>query len=259
MKKHIWTLALLIILTGYAGSPVLGQTRTINVDPIADDNPAGGCTLREAIDLANAEAVAGMAANGCMVVETAGGFEYVINLPAYTYTLTRASSDTPFGNVSGDLDIVNFFPNPPSVTINGIDATKTIIDGGAIDRIIDIAFSFGGSAVTINGVTITNGSVPNYGDGGGIYMRGGTMILNNSTVSGNAASRGGGIYNHAGNVVVLNNSTVSGNLALSFGGGFQNYGTLVVNNSTVSGNIANSNTGGISNVGGTVRLTHSVP
>ena len=83
------------------------------------------------------------------------------------------------------------------------------------------------------------------------------MILNNSTVSGNAASRGGGIYNHAGNVVVLNNSTVSGNLALSFGGGFQNYGTLVVNNSTVSGNIANSNTGGISNVGGTVRLTHS--
>jgi hypothetical protein len=55
-------------------------------------------------------------------------------------------------------------------------------------------------------------------------------MLMDSTVSGNTAGEGGGIYN-AG-TFMLTNSTVSGNT----GGGIYNDGTLTLTNSTVSGN-----------------------
>jgi hypothetical protein len=75
--------------------------------------------------------------------------------------------------------------------------------------------------------------------------------LNNTTVSGNRASDGGGIY--ATGRVILNNSTVSDNTGrgISFGGP----GTLVLNNSSVSGNIADS-AGGIF-AGGNITLNNS--
>jgi hypothetical protein len=51
--------------------------------------------------------------------------------------------------------------------------------------------------------------------GGGIFQSGATLILTNSTVSGNAASQGGGIYSDGSGPVTLTNSTVSGNSAVS--------------------------------------------
>jgi hypothetical protein len=86
--------------------------------------------------------------------------------------------------------------------------------------------------------------------------------LTNSTVSGNSALVGGGIFN-SGNLT-LANSTVSGNSDLDTsaldnsglsigGGGIFNRGTLNLINSTVADNSANYG-GGISNVGGTITL-----
>jgi len=84
---------------------------------------------------------------------------------------------------------------------------------------------------------------------GGIYNFGGTLTLNNSTVSGNTASHVAGIWGAWGGTVTLNNSTVSGNIAWNNIAGGILYecgaGTLTLNNSTVSGNSAVSYGGGI--------------
>ncbi len=72
----------------------------------------------------------------------------------------------------------------------------------------------------------------------------GTLTLNNSTVSGNSAPNGdaGGIYNRG--TLTLSNSTVSGNSAPNGVGGILNGGTLTLSNSTVSGNSAPNGVGG---------------
>ena len=62
------------------------------------------------------------------------------------------------------------------------------------------------------------------------------MTVQNSTLSGNSATYGGGIFEYGGTVTV-ENSTLSGNSAL-IGGGIHNDGTVTVQNSTISGNSA---------------------
>ena len=129
---RLLSMAVLMAVLALMVTPVpeayAATTRTIDVDNIADDDPGGGCTLREAIDVANAGLGAGPAPNGCTVTESGAGtpFTYELNLPSYTYTLTGAAGDD--GNTSGDLDIV------ASMTINGAGAGSTIIDGGGIDQ-----------------------------------------------------------------------------------------------------------------------------
>jgi hypothetical protein len=69
---------------------------------------------------------------------------------------------------------------------------------------------------------VANGANATFGEGGGgIYNRGGTLTVSNSTLSGNSAGdEGGGILLSSGTVTV-SNSTLSGNSA-SFGGGIRN-------------------------------------
>src|SRR5262245_30189794 len=66
--------------------------------------------------------------------------------------------------------------------------------------------------------------------GGGLFNRGRIIVLVNSEVSGNKASRGGGIFNSGirPSVVVLEGSTVSKNNADSSSGGIHNEGTLII-------------------------------
>ena len=82
--------------------------------------------------------------------------------------------------------------------------------------------------------------------GGGLYNDG-TMTLTDSTVSGNSAFSGGGLYSDG--TMTLTDSTVSGNSADS-GGGLYNDGTMTLTDSTVSGNSADSG-GGLYNDGTT--------
>src|SRR5213076_119156 len=87
--------------------------------------------------------------------------------------------------------------------------------------------------------------------GGGIYNYGihgsATLTINNSTISGNRAFQGGGLFNDGGvtgsiAVVTINNSTFSGNYADQFAGAIMNEGNeggqaqVVVTNSTFAGN-----------------------
>jgi hypothetical protein len=107
-----------------------------------------------------------------------------------------------------------------------------------------------GSSVYIYNSTVSGNS------GGGIVNNRGSVIIENSTISGNYESdRGGGIRNYLGSIEIYN-STVSGNSATLEGGGIRNRGELLLVNSTISGNTVNGNGGGIWNSEGAT-LIHS--
>jgi hypothetical protein len=127
--------------------------------------------------------------------------------------------------------------------------------------------SKGGGIYNSNGkVTLINSLITGNSGYGGVYneratlaptsSEEGTLTLINSTVSNN---NGGGIVNYNGSVI-LTNSTVSGNSASDSGGGiFNNGGTLMFTNSTISDNTAstysNLGGGGIATSGGLAYIT----
>ncbi len=86
----------------------------------------------------------------------------------------------------------------------------------------------------------------NYGGiaGGGISGQKGVIKLSNSTLSGNSASHGGGIWSQGD--ITLTNSTLAGNSASYDGGGiYVEGGSVTLTNSTISANGAVTSGGGI--------------
>ena len=94
-----------------------------------------------------------------------------IIVPAGTYGLT-----------SGPLQIT------AGVSITGAGAATTIIDGGGIDGVFHISIpDVPTESVEISGLTITNGAAT---QGGGIYIRFGTVMVTDSIITRNSASFG---------------------------------------------------------------------
>ncbi|MBK8023210.1 MAG: hypothetical protein IPK19_17730 [Chloroflexi bacterium] len=144
-----------------------------------------------------------------------------------------------------------------NLTIDGPGSDLATMSGGGLFRVFMVE---AGIDVAIQEVTISGGNACyEEGDGwcdegGGIYNAG-TLRVANSTISGNSAETGGGIFNYHGTLTVAN-STFSGNSA-EFGGGiFNDYGTLTVTNSTISGNSAEYG-GGIYNHHGALTIVNS--
>jgi hypothetical protein len=190
----------------------------------------------------------------------------VVQVPGGTYVLGL-----------GQLNVAN-------AIIQGAGAGTTIIQAGLNNRAIQIT----GSA-TITGVTITGGlngfsgagiqvgtnqvtmtlqlsesevtgnasNTASNGFGGGIFVDGlATLVMTNTTVSGNrvrggdGTGAGAGIYVNGGGRAELRNSTVSGNVAEvgsspGLGGGvaLEDASTLVMVNVTVAANSAGSGGG----------------
>ncbi len=239
------TLALLAAMTHIAAPAQVAHAatiRTIEVDNVDDDKPDDGCTLREAIDLANKDVGAGKHSNGCSVVEKVEinptPTVYVINLPSYTYTLSGATGDDV--NASGDLDIEAY------VSIVG---NETTISGGGIDRVFHInPTGTDDVRVSISGVTIRDGD-PGDSDGGGIYNDNGRVQITDSMLTNNEARLGGGILSVDG-TLVIHSSTVFSNTSSYIGGGIVVYvsdgaWTAELYDSTVSDNYAEYSSGGI--------------
>jgi hypothetical protein len=158
--------------------------------------------------------------------------------------------------ISGDNTHRLFTSGSPTFSLynltltNGNAATEIDVKGGAI-------YQFGGT-LNINNVVINNSSAvtqnPNdLGQGGAIYNGPyGTVNVVNSTISGNTANGGGGLYNH--NIMTIVNSTISGNSSIGGsvgGGGLFNEleGRMTVVNSTLSNNITNGLGGGLHSYG----------
>jgi hypothetical protein len=118
---------------------------------------------------------------------------------------------------------------------------NTALKGGGLTNCRHSTTTLTDSALTGN--TASEG-------GGGIENNGGTVTVIYSTLSGNHAFDGGGIDNNAGQNdahLTVNDSTLTGNVASRYGGGIDNYnGAVTVTNSTLSGNSARAG-GGIYN------------
>jgi hypothetical protein len=196
-----------------------------------------------------------------------------------TYTVTNTSDSGPGSlrdaiaqaNTAAGADTINFsvsgtitlgsqlnLTDTALTTINGAN-TVTISGNNAI-----CVFQVNaGATAELNGLRITGGNATTgFIDGGGIFNQG-TVTVNNSTFSGNAARYGGAIVNYDGTLTV-NNSTFSGNSASAGGGAIGNtsiVGTalLIVTNSTFSGNSTTGDGGAINqdalNGDGTASLT----
>jgi hypothetical protein len=136
----------------------------------------------------------------------------------------------------GNMTIVNSIVNNNQALIVGVFPPN----GGGISN--------DGGTLTIQNTTISENSVAASGWGGGVSNTGSLTAIS-STIRGNTASAGGGI---AGGGATIINCTINGNSAVFEGGGIFGGGTI--SNSTISGNrtlVGHSRGGGFSG-GGTI-------
>ena len=225
---------------------------TVNIDPppviivndTADNLTADGyCTLREAIQAANT----GGPVDGCIAQSYT-----TISIPPGTYTLALAGAGKD-ANASGDLDIT-----AASLTIQGSGAGSTILDGGAIDRVLHI---MGGGTVAIYDLTLTNGNVN--GEGGGLFVDASTVTVKDCTIEANQTTgtplhHGGAIFNNQGTLTVRN-TTLSGNQAsgadAQAGAIHNNDGTVTLEGCALIGNSASNHGGALVNQGTAPQMT----
>lgn len=202
-------------------SHALAAGTTWTVQSTTDDDgtvpclvPADTCvTLRDAINQASADS------------------GDTISLGSGTYTLSMCSGTPP---AAGALEISS------SMTITGQGSAQTTISGGACASARAIAATWNDSlmfacnsvAVTVDGVTLTNGDASNAGPSdsatGGAINMGGTSfcdpvnpaltLADVDVLSNSSENDGGGIYS-AGADLSLTNVTFSGNTARNGSGG----------------------------------------
>ncbi|MBX7104101.1 MAG: hypothetical protein K1X57_08460 [Gemmataceae bacterium] len=115
-----------------------------------------------------------------------------------------------------------------NVTISDLTLTGGRDSGGAIIR-------SGNGTLTLNSMAITGNTVVP-GAGSPISVIGGSVVVNDSTLTGNSGAFGGTIGVYPAGSLVLNRTTVSGNTAQFRGGGIYVMGTVSIANSTISGN-----------------------
>ncbi|MEP7341449.1 MAG: choice-of-anchor Q domain-containing protein [Acidobacteriota bacterium] len=219
-------------------------TVTITVNSLADTATAGDgqCTLREAINNANAAA------------QTTGG-----DCAAGALSNTINFSVTGTINLTGGLPSIN-----SNVTINGPGPGLLTVrrSTGEDYSVFTLNTINNGSAASIVGLTITNGrgGVSNHGSltiancaisgnsGSGVSSTLGSLVITNSTISGNTSSFGGGLHLDS-TQTTLTNCTISGNTATAFGGGgiyhSGSFGSQILSliNCTITGNVDSSGDG----------------
>ncbi|NEO55449.1 MAG: DUF4347 domain-containing protein [Okeania sp. SIO3B5] len=220
---------------------VLANIVVDTTDDVVDDSD-GVISLREAIIEANSTP------EDDTIQLTAGA----------TYNLTISGSDEDAA-ATGDLDIV---AGGGEITVISEGEEQAVINAGGETGINDRVFHvLEGAALQLENVEVTDGFVTR-SNGGGIYNSG-TLTINNSTISGNSANDGGGIYYlgiggggiYNTGTLTISNSTISGNSAADYGGGIDNTGTLTISNSTISSN-SGYFSGGIKNRG-TANISNS--
>jgi len=156
----------------------------------------------------------------------AGGTITITLAPNTTFDLIKANNTTNGANglpVIGGTSAVNLhiLANGDTIGRAGTTSTKAF-------RLFDVAQ---GASLTLDNVTLRNGYASGSGTagiGGAIYNQG-TLIINDSNLSGNRAVDNSGISSAGrGATLAITNTTLSGNCGIS------SQGTLAINGSTLS-------------------------
>jgi len=173
----------------------------------------------------------------------AGSGADTIVLPKGSQSLT--SSYTDYAGATG-LPVIT-----SEITIAGNRTKIALAKTAAPFRVLAVAAS---GNLTLNDVTISGGAA----DKGGAILNYGTLTINDSIISGNTASaRGGAIYSRDASAhVVINDSRLTGNQAAN-GGAIFSYQYVLIADSLLSGNTASGEGGAIANYDGYLRIDHS--
>ena len=142
--------------------------------------------------------------------------------------------------------------NNLQITGSTLEANSANVSGGGI--FIDI-----GSVDITDSTIVGNTALSTSTGGGGLFVDGSSAFVGvtRSTISGNSAFNGGGVFGNDGELEILS-STISGNDATSLGGGIANVATLSIKYSTVTANDSGGTGGGISNFGSAIDAYHSI-
>ena len=225
-------------------APIVAVTNTADTDDGVCDSD---CSLREAVDTAE---------KGSVVTIPAGAYtldseieidkSLVISGAGPQRTIVQAAEEpdqaehrvfivnTP-GNVAITGMTIRHGKGAPTVSLR---TSGDAGDGGAVNVL-------GGATLALSNVVLTANTT--FNRGGAVAAVLGTLLIAESTISGNSARYGGGLY--AGRDTTVVNSTISGNSANLTGGGIQLQGVLTMVNTTVSGNTAELDGGGLNNAG----------
>jgi hypothetical protein len=176
------------------------------VNTLADDN--SGSTLRNAINYANTRWILYNEASTITIPSSiyVPGYNFVTNEPQSTILLNGTQLPTIVGRLTiiGDQS-----PN------NGL-VPAWYISGEHRSRVFQVG---SGGNLTLENLTIDNGSTTDSAGGGGILSQG-SLTLENVTVSGNtAANGGGGGIVSTGPSLTIDHSKITGNQAKVTGGG----------------------------------------
>jgi len=228
------TSLLALVLASAAAAATFTVSRTD--DPVPDGCQANGCTLREAVQAANARP-------GADIVRMGKG----------RYVLSQAGTGEDAG-LTGDLDLRG------PLTISGRGVEDTRIDAQPIgisapdsgDRVFDLH----GGDVTLRGFRTDNSEVE--GNGGGIRAVGsGTLVLDAARIAdATAGADGGGVFAGRGYTVRLNFSRVDDDHAGGDGGGIFTKGELSLSRSVIDDTHAGGDGGALFAAGRTL-VSHS--
>ena len=223
-------------------------------DTIAND---GICTLREAINAANNDAVYFNCAAGSGPDTITFAAPYVITLGSALPPISPSTQLTITGKgASATIIQANAAPNVATYRLFYVTSSATLtlqdltVRNGRCNGSCATFPNTGGAIYNGGSLTLTRAVVSgNIAGLGGAIDNTGSLSINSSTLSGNSASDGGAIWNDASSSnLTISGSTLTGNNA-STGGAISNGGNLGVTNSTFAANSAAFNGGGINNSG----------
>ena len=182
-------------------------------------------------------------------------------------TIRYGKADSNGGHCGGSSGV----PRDPELDVGGgihNTATLTLSDVVITDNRARCqgAGIYNTGWLTLEDSTVSSNILNGNSAGGGIANVSGTATINRSTISGNAVGGGptdaGGIRNVSQGTMVITNTTISGNHSIQgHGGGIGNgNSTLTIINSTVANNsaVGVTNAGGIINSSGSVTAFNTV-
>ena len=165
--------------------------------------------------------------------------------------------DVPKGNVilQSDISLTGEVTvgSGISVTVTTDGSGRTVTNGAG--RVFNI--TSGGSLTLGENITLTGTNAT--GNGGAVYVDGGTFIMEaGSKITGSSAQNGGGVYIDSGTFTMSDTATIQDNTATTHGGGVHIFsgGTFTMNGGTIGGTAANTaeNGGGVFVSGGTFNM-----
>lgn len=248
-----------------AAQPAHTTGATLPVTSCDDDGSAG--TLRSVIGSAVSGDIVDLSALSCSTITLGSDGAILINQDDLTLHGPTDATLVIDGNGARNSVLAHYGTGALSIDHLTITGGASIATGGGVysasnvtlDHVVvtgNSAYLQGGGALaigllTLKSSTLSDNRITKYADaynsacaslcmGGGAMA--GSLVVENSTISGNGATRGGGL--RAQTETSISNSTVSGNSALGQGGGLAMGGTVNLRNTTIAFNTAGLAGGG---------------